>query len=154
MSGPFRDREHLLRVAGLFGAGILVFLGVQAALVPRGFGQYGHFRPAALGDNQKRPLVYAGRSACQECHSDVGDTLKGGKHASLGCEACHGPLAGHADDASVHAATRPDGRLVCLVCHTQNVAKPKGFPQVDPREHAPEGSCLECHKTPHSPSIS
>jgi hypothetical protein len=32
------------------------------------------------------------------------------------------------------------------------VAKPEGFPQVEPAEHAPEGACSECH-TPHSPGL-
>jgi predicted CXXCH cytochrome family protein len=130
-----------------------VFLVVQAVLVPSGFGLYGHFRPAALAANRDKPLAYAGRGACRECHSDVGDTLKSGKHASVACEACHGPLAAHAADASEAKAVRPNGRTLCLACHTQNVAKPKGFPRVDPAEHAPEGSCLECHTTPHSPAI-
>jgi len=153
MARPFENREHLFRVAGLFVVGILAFLAIQAAFVPRGFGLFGHYRPAALADNQTKPLVYAGRAACLECHPDVGDMLKGGKHASVGCEACHGPLAGHVEDASVHKAARPDGRAVCLVCHSVNVAKPRGFPQIDPPEHAPVGSCLECHTTPHSPVI-
>ena len=153
MGRPFEDREHLVRVAGLFVAGIVVFLGVQALLVPKGFGLYGHFRPGALGDNQGRPLGYAGRAACAECHPDEAGALKGGKHAIVGCEACHGALARHAEDASAQKAERPDGRRVCLVCHTANVAKPRGFKAIDPGEHAPEGSCLACHTNPHSPAI-
>ena len=44
----FGHKEHLLRVAGLFVAGVLAFLVLQAFLVPRGFGVYGHYRAGAL----------------------------------------------------------------------------------------------------------
>jgi len=148
----FENKEHLVRVAALFAVGLAAFLALQAILVPEGFGVYGHYRAGALADNRARPLVYAGRGSCAECHSDAADALKGGKHAGVGCEACHGPLARHAEDASVQKAERPDGRAVCLRCHTANVAKPAGFPQVQTKEHSPEGACLECHPA-HSPGL-
>jgi len=148
----FGDAEHLVRVAGLFAAGVLAFLVLRGLLVPDDFGVYGHFRAGALADNRARALGHAGRGACVECHSDVGETLAGGKHARVGCEACHGPLARHAEDAAAQEAVKPDPRAVCLRCHLANVAKPEGFPQVEPAEHAPEGACSECH-TPHSPGF-
>jgi hypothetical protein len=152
MTRLFENKEHLVRMAGLFAAGLVVFLVMQALLVPEGFGVYGHFRAGALDDNQKRTPAYAGRASCAECHSDAGDALKAGKHASVGCEACHGPLARHAEDASAQKAERPDSRAVCLRCHLANVAKPAGFPQVQTKEHSPEGSCVECHPA-HSPGL-
>lgn len=145
-------KEHLVRVAGLFAAGVALFLLVQAIFVPKGFGAYGHYRPGALDDVRARPLVYAGRAACLDCHTDVGATLKAGKHASIGCEACHGALARHVEDVSSQKAERPDGRQICLRCHLPNVAKPRGFPRVEPGDHAPTGSCLECHQA-HSPAL-
>jgi hypothetical protein len=150
MGRPFEHREHLLRVALLFAGGLVAFLLVRVLLVPEGFGVYGHFRAAALDDNRQRPLVHAGRKACFDCHSDVLEALRAGKHAQVACEACHGPLARHVEDAAAQKAERPDGRSVCLRCHQANVAKPASFPQVEVQDHSPEGPCLECHPA-HSP---
>ena len=150
---PFlKDSEHLIRVAGLFLAGVLLFLVLQALLVPEGFGVYGHFRSGALADNRERALSFAGHATCDECHSDVADARKGGKHAAVACEACHGPLARHAEDPGTAKAVRPDARKLCLVCHSVNVAKPARFPQVEPREHSGGKSCLTCH-TAHNPGL-
>ena len=89
----FGHKGHLVRVAGLFVAGVLAFLVLQAFLVPKGFGVYGHYRAGALEENRARPVAFAGRAACVECHSDVPEAMKGGRHAAIRCEACHGPLA-------------------------------------------------------------
>ena len=151
MSRPFENKEHLVRVAGLFAAGFVIMLLLQAVLMPAGFGVYGHFRAPALQDVMNHPLQYAGRDTCVECHKDVGETLRGGKHKGVNCEACHGPLARHADDASAQKAEKPDAKALCPRCHTANVAKPQGFPSVDPAEHSSGASCTECH-TAHSPA--
>ena len=101
-------REHLVRVAGLFLAGIVCFVVLQALLTPEGFGRYGHYRAGALDDARARGLTYAGRAACVECHADAADAAKGGGHAAVHCEACHGPLAAHAADPSKPKAAKPD----------------------------------------------
>jgi hypothetical protein len=150
MGGPFGHGEHLVRVAGLFVGGLLLFLLLRAALVPADFGVYGHYRAGALADSRALPLVHAGRAACAACHAERVSELGKGKHRGVGCESCHGPLARHAADAKVHKAERPDGRGLCLTCHRVNVARPVSFPQVDPREHAAEGACTDCHG-PHDP---
>jgi hypothetical protein len=149
----FRDKEHLVRMAALFVAALGLFLVVRALLVPKGFGAYGHFRAGALKDNAARPLRFAGRAACADCHDDIVQKRKGSKHERVGCEACHGALAVHAADPEKLAPQKPDGKTVCLVCHLENVAKPKGFPQVDPQEHGDGGPCTSCHN-PHHPEIS
>jgi hypothetical protein len=150
MSGPFGHGEHLVRVAGLLAAGLLFFLLARAVLVPSDFGVYGHYRASALADNRARPLVHAGRAACAPCHAERAAELAKGKHAGVGCESCHGALAAHAADAKAHKARKPDGRALCLTCHRFNVARPASFSQVDPREHAPEGACIDCHAA-HDP---
>ena len=152
MAGLFEGKEHLLRMAGLFGLGAGVFLGLQAILVPADFGVYGHYRAGALEDNKRRAAVYAGRASCAECHADAAAALKAGSHRTAGCEACHGPLFRHAADAAAQKPTRPDTRTLCLQCHAADAARPATFPQVDPREHAAEGACTECH-TAHSPGL-
>ncbi len=145
-----RDKEHLVRMAGLFGAGIVAFFILQALLVPKGFGEFGHYRAGALDDNRARPISFAGRAACLDCHGDQGDVLKGGKHAGLGCEACHGALAAHAEDPSAHKGFKPEIGTLCVRCHLANVAKPAKFPQIEPKEHFDGGPCGGCHD-PHAP---
>jgi len=149
----FRDVEHLARVAALFLAAVVVFLTAQRLLVPKGFGTLGHYRPGALADNAGRPSAFAGRAACEQCHTDVADTKKKGKHAGVGCEACHGALAAHASDPAAAKPVRPDARTLCVRCHASLVGRPAAFPQIKPAEHVPEGaSCLDCHVA-HDPGM-
>jgi len=44
----FSDWVHLVRPALVLIAGMGVFLIIRAAVVPKDFGKYGHYRPAAL----------------------------------------------------------------------------------------------------------
>jgi predicted CXXCH cytochrome family protein len=150
MSSPLAHRGHLVRVAVLFAAGVVAFLVLRALLVPKGFGVYGHYRAGALDDNRARPVSFAGRAACLECHSDVGDLMAKGKHATVRCEACHGPHAAHAADPSTVQAVRPDVHVLCARCHQALVGRPAAFPQVDVADHAGKEACTTCH-TPHSP---
>lgn len=147
-----KDKGHLVRVAGVFVAGLLGFVALRSRLVPDGFGAYGHYRAGALEDNRARAASFAGRETCEACHSDVADARKGAKHERVACEACHGALAVHAsaDDPAAAKPQRPDAH-VCLVCHAANVAKPAGFPQIDPKQHEAPGTCLVCHKA-HRPN--
>ena len=150
MNRLFKDKEHLVRVAGLFAAGIVLFVVARAILVPKGFGDYGHYRAGALADVAARPVAYAGRAACLECHTEEGDRWKGGKHKGVGCEACHGALAKHAADPSALKPAKPDAKTLCLGCHLANVAKPGTFPQIDPKSHMEGAACLTCHDQ-HAP---
>jgi hypothetical protein len=147
----FGHYGHLVRVAALFGCAVLVFVLLRALLVPDDFGVYGHYRAGALDDNRNLPLVHAGRAACVECHTDVPDAMAGGAHAAIGCEACHGAQASHAEDPSVDPG-RPEAATLCARCHAALAARPAGFPQVDVDEHAAGESCLTCH-TAHNPGI-
>ena len=152
MGGLFKDKEHLLRMAALFAAGVLLFVVARALLVPDGFGVYGHFRAGALQDNRERTPGFAGHAACGDCHADILEARAGSRHAAVGCEACHGALGRHAGDPEAMTPVKPDGGGICLVCHLANVAKPKAFPQVDPAEHGDGQGCDACHR-PHHPEI-
>jgi hypothetical protein len=145
----FSSYEHLLRLAALFAVGITLFAGLRWLLVPEDYGLVGPYRASALTQNQTHPVVYAGRLACMECHSDAGDVLKTNAHASIGCESCHGAMAAHAADPGV-PAVRPDVRMTCAICHIPDRAKPAGFKTVDFAEHAGSESCSSCHQ-PHAP---
>ncbi len=152
MRESIRDAEHLFRLVLLFAAGLLLFLLVRALLVPVGFGELGHFRSGAIDDNRGRPLRYAGRAACAECHDDAASELAAGRHARIGCESCHGPLAAHAADPDAAAAMLPEATPLCVRCHEANLARPAGHPQVEPREHADGSACADCHR-PHLPAV-
>jgi hypothetical protein len=147
----FKDAGHLFRFAGLFVLAFLVFLVVRHYVVPKSFGQYGHYRGAAIGEIAQHPAKFAGHDACETCHSDVADKKKAGKHAHVNCEACHGALANHADDPSIKPVL-PDTAVLCARCHTASAAKPKGFPQVVPADHSGGVPCQTCHN-PHSPAM-
>ena len=149
MSG-LKDAGHLFRFAGLFVIAFLLFWVIRGYVVPKSFGQYGHYRGNAIKEMAARPISFAGHKACEDCHADVVQTKKGGKHAGVNCEACHGPLAAHADDPSV-TPQLPDTLALCPRCHEANLAKPKAFPQVDTKDHMGDVPCKTCHQ-PHDPA--
>jgi hypothetical protein len=148
----FKDIEHLVRLAVLFAIGLLAFVILRAAVVPRSFGQYGHYRGAAIAEIAARPIAFAGRGTCESCHSDVADQKKLGKHVVVACEACHGALAAHADDPGSVQPKKLDTAIVCARCPAANSAKPKWFPQVVTADHSGGLACDTCHQ-PHSPKI-
>lgn len=149
----FKDAGHLFRLAGVFAAGIILFLLLRGFLVPKSFGQYGHYRGNAMSELAARPVNFAGHQTCESCHADILEKKKDGRHAHVNCEACHGPLAGHADDPTSVKPAKLDTTLLCPRCHEANAAKPKGFPQVASADHSTGLSCDTCHQ-PHSPAIS
>jgi hypothetical protein len=148
----FKDAGHLFRFAGLFVLAFLVFLVVRHYVVPKSFGQYGHYRGAAIGEIAAHPIQYAGHASCESCHAEVLDVKKAGKHAQVNCEACHGPLAKHADDPASVTPAKLDTAVLCARCHMASAAKPKGFPQVVPEDHSTGLPCETCHQ-PHSPGM-
>jgi hypothetical protein len=152
MSNRFKNAEHLIRVAAVFVAGLVIFIFFRGLIVPKSFGQYGHYRADALTEIAAKTPVFAGREACEACHSDVVDVKKAGKHAGVGCEACHGPLGKHAEDPASLVPKLPDVATLCVKCHAANSAKPAKFPQVVSKEHAGDVACNTCHK-PHNPGI-
>ncbi len=148
----FKDAEHLFRLAGLFVVGLLLFLLLRWVFIPKGFGKYGHYRAEALAEISSKPIVYAGHKACKECHTDVVDVKKAGKHAHVNCEGCHGPQEQHVLDPASVVPELPDTASLCPRCHEANLAKPQKFPQVKSSEHSMDQPCKTCH-TPHSPAI-
>ena len=147
-----RESEHLVRLALVAAILVVAFLAVRKAVVPAGFGKYGHYRAGALDDISARPISFAGHAACEACHDEQTQKKAQGKHAQVACEACHGPLAAHADDPVANKAVKPDPATLCVRCHEADSAKPKSFPQVVSRDHAPGESCGTCHN-PHNPAL-
>ena len=147
----FKDAGHLFRLAVVFVVVFLLFLGIRSLVIPRSFGQYGHYRGNAIPEIAGRPINFAGHQACETCHVEVLEKKRDGKHAQVNCEACHGPLAKHADDPSVQPV-KVDTAVLCIGCHAASAAKPKGFPQVAAADHFSGLACETCHN-PHSPAV-
>jgi len=147
-----RDSGHLIRPAAVLLGGLALFLLVRGTVIPENFGEYGHYRPAALDLIRQRPMAFAGQATCVECHDAEAKTRASGKHAHVACEACHGPQAQHvADFVSVKPAL-PDVKVLCARCHEKDAAKPKNFPQVATAEHSGGLVCNTCHQ-PHNPHL-
>lgn len=151
MSRLFKMPPQVLRI-------VLLAIGIVAAysvaryfLTPASFGEYGWYRGAALAELATRDRVYAGKKACEECHSDEYQKLMKHEHKGLSCEACHGP-----GEAHVQNPDNPDVKMavlhysLCLRCHEANPSRPKWHKQIVSKNHYP-GKCTECHM-PHSPS--
>lgn len=152
MGNRFKNAEHLIRVAVVLVVGLVLFVFVRGLIVPKSFGQLGHYRADAITDIAAKTPVFAGREACAMCHQEVVDLKATGKHAGVGCEACHGPLGKHAEDPAALVPVLPDTKVLCVKCHEANSAKPKHFPQVVSKDHAGDAACNTCHK-PHKPKI-
>lgn len=71
------------------------------------------------------------------------------KHAILRCEACHGPLAPHADDPE-KAVPKVGKDQLCMTCHKEVAGRPTTQPQVVAGDHGDNDPCVSCHK-PHRP---
>jgi hypothetical protein len=147
-----KDAGHLIRPAAVLLAGLLLFIVVRAAVLPKDFGKLGHYRPGAIEVARSKPIHYAGQDACVACHDTQAASRAAGKHAKVSCEICHGPLAKHADDPSALKPALPNVANLCARCHEKDAAKPKAFPQVVTAEHSGGAACNECHK-PHNPHL-
>jgi cytochrome c554/c'-like protein len=152
MGKIFRDSGHLIRPALVILAGLAAFGVLRQAVIPKAFGQYGHYRPGALELVRNRPLSYGGQQACLVCHEDQGKARAAGKHAHVACEACHGPLAKHAEDPGSLVPKLPEVAGLCVRCHEKDAAKPRAFPQVVSAEHSGGMVCNSCHQ-PHNPHL-
>ncbi|HXJ87103.1 MAG TPA: multiheme c-type cytochrome [Candidatus Binatia bacterium] len=148
----FKDVEHLIRLAAVMLLALLLFVVLRAAVVPRSFGEYGHYRGNAIAEIAARTPAFAGHEVCEGCHTDVVDQKKLGRHVNVPCEACHGAQARHAGDPATVKPQLPDTAVICARCHEANSAKPKAFPQVVSADHSGGLACNTCHK-PHTPKI-
>ena len=145
-----KDYEHLLRVAGVFAIALVGFFGIRAFLIPKSFGQYGHYRAEAINEIAALPTVHAGHQFCEVCHVDIHEAKTKGKHTGVACEACHGPQGKHADDPGSVVPQKPDPAKLCAQCHESSASKPASFPQISTADHFAGTVCNSCHP-PHDP---
>src|SRR5215510_5865521 len=135
----------LLLVVGI----AVVYFTARYFLTPESFNQYGWFRGEALTELRARPLVFAGRKACDECHSDQAEKLQKGSHKSVSCEACHGAGEAHVENPDVKLQVLNFSH--CVRCHEASPSRPKWHKQIVAKNHYTGSKCTECH-VPHNPA--
>ena len=143
MKMPPQILRLVLLTLGIVGS----YLVARAFLTPPSFGEYGWFRGEALEEIAARAPVYAGKKACDECHSDILQKLAKDAHRTLSCEACHGVSRDHADNPDILPIKLTGSH--CIRCHEANPSRPKWFKQIVVKDHY-SGKCTECH-VPHQP---
>jgi hypothetical protein len=148
----FRIPSQLIPPIVMFALAGLALIITRQILVPKTFGEYGHYRGAAVEEIASRQPVYAGYQACLDCHDDIYQTKSQGSHRGLNCETCHGAAAAHAQAPDSTLPTVPRGRDYCLLCHAYNPSRPTGFPQIISENHNPGKACTSCHNS-HSPQL-
>jgi hypothetical protein len=147
----FKLPDQVVRLAILFAVALTLLFFVRRHFVPKTFGEFGHYRGAAVAEVAGLPLKYAGLQACIECHSDEGEIKSKSFHRGLSCEVCHGPSRDHAEDPGSRTPDIPRDRANCLHCHSYLSSRPTGFPQIIETLHNPMKPCVTCHN-PHDPT--
>jgi len=148
MRSFFKMPPQILRLLLLLVGIVSSYFVARYFLVPPSFGQYGWYRGLALTELRARPLVFAGKQACEDCHSDEYEKLEKNEHKNLSCEACHGPRYQHSQDPDVKLQVVSFSH--CLRCHEANPSRPKTQKQIVSKDHY-GSKCIECH-VPHAPS--
>jgi hypothetical protein len=125
------------------------YLVARSFLTPNSFGLLGWYRADALEELASRPISFAGKKACDECHSDHMQKLTKGDHKTLSCESCHGAAQGHVENPDVELQKLSFSH--CVRCHEASSSRPKWLKQITPKEHYSGQRCVECH-APHEPN--
>ncbi len=146
-----RIPQQVIPLVIIFIILIATFISVRTVFEPESFGELGHYRADAIGENMDLELVYAGYEACYDCHDDIYEEKQDANHRSVSCEVCHGPAAKHVEEPEEFTPTAPRERGQCPLCHGYNAARPSGFPQILPEQHNLGKPCMSCHN-PHSPT--
>jgi hypothetical protein len=139
---------QILRLVLLTLVIVVTYLVARAFLTPPSFGQLGWYRGEALVEIAARTPVYAGKQACDECHSDILQKLAKDSHRTLSCEACHGVSRDHAENPDIQPVKLTGSH--CIRCHEANPSRPGWFKQIVVKDHY-GGKCAECH-IPHQPN--
>lgn len=141
--------QQVVRLGIVFALLISALVSARLFLVPKTFGEVGHYRAAAVDDVIATKVKFAGREACAMCHPEVAAKNQDGRHHDVGCEVCHGAAQMHVDNPEKRPAI-PRQRKACTLCHAYDAGRPTGFAQIDPATHNPAKTCMSCHN-PHAP---
>ena len=130
--------------------GIVALYGIaRYFLTPTSFGQYGWYRGEALAEVAAREPGFAGKKACEECHSDEYQKVAKFEHKTVSCEACHGMGRAHVDNPDISISKLTFSH--CVRCHEADPSRPKWLKQISTRTHYSGQRCTECH-VPHQPN--
>ena len=144
----FKMPPQILRLVLLTMGIVGSYMVARAFLTPPSFKEYGWYRGEALEEIASRTPVYAGKAACDECHSDILQKLARDAHKTLSCEACHGVSRDHAGNPDITPVKLTGSH--CIRCHEANPSRPAWLKQIVVKDHY-SGKCSECHM-PHQPN--
>jgi len=125
------------------------YLVARYFLTPPTFGAYGWYRGDALEEAAARQPVYAGKKACDECHSELLLKMAKFEHKTVSCESCHGVSLAHVDNPDIKVTKLSETH--CMRCHEASPSRPKWLKQIEIRKHYTGQRCTECH-LPHQPN--
>jgi cytochrome c553 len=144
--------KHVVRLLSLMAIGLVLALVARWFVLPESFGQYGHYRPAAVVENASLEPVFLTSARCEKCHDDRYAEWSDSKHKSVACETCHGAGKGHPKGGKPTLPIVEDTIRHCSLCHEATVGRPAAQPQIVLAEHAKGEQCAGCHN-PHTPKI-
>ncbi len=142
--------DQIIRISIIFTALILFTIVIRVFIIPEDLKEKGIFRTSAIKQELAKEIHYAGSEICVDCHEEQYDAKHNGYHKELSCEVCHGPSYEHSEEPDDATPDAPRKRKFCPVCHTYNLSRPSGFPQINPFAHNPLEPCINCHE-PHDP---
>jgi formate-dependent nitrite reductase cytochrome c552 subunit len=143
-------RKIHVRVAMVYIVIAIIFLIVRSFIVPPSFGEYGWYRGDSVSEIMNLSVKHAGSYSCSNCHQTEYKAWTTGKHSTVNCESCHGPLKYHVDDPGGSKVEVNATREFCGLCHNENPSRPEGFPQINLESHGNGFTCVTCHN-PHYP---
>jgi hypothetical protein len=154
--------SHVVRIILILIAVVGVGVAVRAMVLPKTFGEFGHYRGQAIQEEMNRPIRNGTNNSCLACHPHIRQMHLEGIHKTVSCEFCHGPFADHVKDGRVIAKLpKKKGeeiKYLCMRCHNQIIrARSKeaikmiSMPQHLEQKHVRiDHNCNQCHNV-HAP---
>jgi len=121
---------------------------------PTGFPQvnpsaHNPLKPCITCHNPHNPEPPEAPHECSACHGEIAGMKGLSSHALLDCTVCHTTPDGHKVTPRTVAATKPEDREFCGLCHGRG-AENKDAPKVELGTHGEKYLCWQCHY-PHLP---
>ncbi len=152
-------KNHVWRPLIVVFAIVAVILAFRAWYVPEDFGShdrgftFGFHRLSNEQEWKDFPSKYQSADYCANCHEERAEESANGKHATIGCQSCHGPALEHPDNPEKMPIDR--SRDLCIRCHSELVMPSSArndIPGIDPAEHNVDMECADCHNS-HAPNL-